>query len=181
MTTKTFSKYGKTFQEKVFQSMLSDKDWAAQMVEVMTPEYFDIKYLQFLCQKYFMYFTKYKSFPTLSLLVTIIKDELINSKEVALRDQIIEYLHRMKTNPDMCDIEYVKEKSLEFCKRQAFKEALEQAVELIQTDKYEHVVDIMKNAVSVGLPNSNGHDFFEDIEARFVAINRQVCPTGLQD
>ena len=179
MTTKTFSKYGKTFQEKVFQSMLSDKDWAAQMVEVMTPEYFDIKYLQFLCQKYFMYFTKYKSFPTLSLLVTIIKDELINSKEVALRDQIIEYLHRVKTNPDMCDIEYVKEKSLEFCKRQAFKEALEQAVELIQTDKYEHVVDIMKNAVSVGLPNSNGHDFFEDIEARFVAINRQVCPTGL--
>ena len=179
MTTKTFSKYGKTFQEKVFQSMLSDKDWAAQMVEVMTPEYFDIKYLQFLCQKYFMYFTKYKSFPTLSLLVTIIKDELINSKEVALRDQIIEYLHRVKTNPDMCDIEYVKEKSLEFCKRQAFKEALEQAVELIQTDKYEHVVDIMKNAVSVGLPNSNGHDFFEDMEARFVAINRQVCPTGL--
>ena len=179
MTTKTFSKYGKPFQEKVFQSMMSDKNWAAQMVEVMTPEYFDIKYLQFLCQKYFTYFSKYKSFPTLSLLVTIIKDELINSKEVALRDQIIEYLHRMKTNPDMCDIEYVKDKSLEFCKRQAFKDALEQAVELIQTDKYEHVVDIMKSAVSVGLPNSNGHDFFEDLEARFVAINRQVCPTGL--
>lgn len=179
MSEKNFSKYGKTFQEKVFQSMLTDKDWSAQMVEVMTPEYFDIKYLQFLCEKYFTYFSKYKSFPTLSLLVTIIKDELISSKDVALRDQIIEYLHRMKTSPDMCDIAYVKEKSLEFCKRQAFKEALEQAVELIQTDKYEHVVDIMKNAVSVGLPNSNGHDFFEDLESRFVAINRQVCPTGL--
>ena len=123
--------------------------------------------------------SKYKSFPTLSLLVTIIKDELISSEDVALRDQIIEYLHRMKTSPDMCDIAYVKEKSLEFCKRQAFKEALEKSVELIQTDKYEHVVDIMKNAVSVGLPNSNGHDFFEDLESRFVAINRQVCPTGL--
>jgi len=179
MSEKNFSKYGKTFQEKVFQSMLTDKDWSAQMVEVMTPEYFDIKYLQYLCEKYFTYFAKYKSFPTLSLLVTIIKDELISSKDVALRDQIIEYLHRMKTSPDMCDIAYVKEKSLEFCKRQAFKEALEKSVELIQTDKYEHVVDIMKNAVSVGLPNSNGHDFFEDLESRFVAINRQVCPTGL--
>ena len=179
MSEKNFSKYGKTFQEKVFQSMLTDKDWSAQMVEVMTPEYFDIKYLQFLCEKYFTYFSKYKSFPTLSLLVTIIKDELISSKDVALRDQIIEYLHRMKTSPDMCDIAYVKEKSLEFCKRQAFKEALEKSVELIQTDKYEHVVDIMKNAVSVGLPNSNGHDFFEDLESRFIAINRQVCPTGL--
>ena len=179
MSEKNFSKYGKTFQEKVFQSMLTDKDWSAQMVEVMTPEYFDIKYLQYLCEKYFTYFSKYKSFPTLSLLVTIIKDELISSKDVALRDQIIEYLHRMKTSPDMCDIAYVKEKSLEFCKRQAFKEALEKSVELIQTDKYEHVVDIMKNAVSVGLPNSNGHDFFEDLESRFIAINRQVCPTGL--
>ena len=179
MSEKNFSKYGKTFQEKVFQSMLTDKDWSAQMVEVMTPEYFDIKYLQYLCEKYFTYFAKYKSFPTLSLLVTIIKDELISSKDVALRDQIIEYLHRMKTSPDMCDIAYVKEKSLEFCKRQAFKEALEKSVELIQTDKYEHVVDIMKNAVSVGLPNSNGHDFFEDLESRFIAINRQVCPTGL--
>ena len=179
MSEKNFSKYGKTFQGKVFQSMLTDKDWSAQMVEVMTPEYFDIKYLQYLCEKYFTYFAKYKSFPTLSLLVTIIKDELISSKDVALRDQIIEYLHRMKTSPDMCDIAYVKEKSLEFCKRQAFKEALEKSVELIQTDKYEHVVDIMKNAVSVGLPNSNGHDFFEDLESRFIAINRQVCPTGL--
>ena len=144
MSEKNFSKYGKPFQEKVFQSMLTDKDWSAQMVEVMTPEYFDIKYLQYLCEKYFTYFSKYKSFPTLSLLVTIIKDELISSKDVALRDQIIEYLHRMKTSPDMCDIAYVKEKSLEFCKRQAFKEALEKSVELIQTDKYEHVVDIMK-------------------------------------
>ena len=179
MSERNFSKYGKPFQEKVFQSMLTDKDWSAQMIEVMTPEYFDIKYLQYLCEKYFTYFSKYKSFPTLSLLVTIIKDELISSKDVALRDQIIEYLHRMKTSPDMCDIAYVKEKSLEFCKRQAFKEALEKSVELIQTEKYEHVVDIMKSAVSVGLPNSNGHDFFEDIESRFVAINRQVCPTGL--
>tara|TARA_B100001287_G_C22648588_1_gene514005 strand:+ start:96 stop:1466 length:1371 start_codon:yes stop_codon:yes gene_type:complete len=179
MSEKNFSRYGKPFQEKVFQSMLTDKDWSAQMIEVMTPEYFDIKYLQFLCEKYFKYFSKYKSFPTLSLLVTIIKDELISSKDTALRDQIIEYLHRMKTSPDMCDIAYVKEKSLEFCKRQAFKDALEKSVELIQTEKYEHVLDIMKTAVSVGLPNSNGHDFFEDIESRFVAINRQVCPTGL--
>jgi len=37
----------------------------------------------------------------------------------------------------------------------------------------------MKKAVSVGLPSSTGHDFFEDAEARFIKINRQVCPTGL--
>ena len=45
MSEKSFSKFGKAFQEKVFQGMLSDPQWAAQMIEVMQPEYFDLKYL----------------------------------------------------------------------------------------------------------------------------------------
>ena len=176
---KNFSKFGKPFQEKVFQGMLTDPMWSGQMVEVVSPDYFDLKYLSFLCDKYFSYYKKYKTFPTLTILITIIKEDLSKSKDSILRDQIIEYLHRMKTNPDIGDLQYVKDKSLEFCKRQAFKEALEQSVDLIQTEKYESVINIMKEAISVGMPNTAGHNFFDDIEARFVQINRQVCPTGL--
>jgi replicative DNA helicase len=73
----------------------------------------------------------------------------------------------------------VKEKSLDFCRRQAFREALESAVEMVATDKFESVVDLMKKAVSVGMANTTGHDFFEDAEARFVKVNRNPCPTGL--
>ena len=177
---RNFSKFGKAFQEKVFQGMLTDTSWSAQMIEVVNPEYFDLKYLSFLCERYFSYYSKYKTFPTLTILITIIKEDLSKSRDAVLRDQIIEYLHRMKTNPDIGDLKYVKEKSLEFCKRQAFKDALEKSVELIQTEKYESVLGIMKEAVSVGMPNSTGHNFFDDIEARFVQINRQVCPTGLE-
>jgi replicative DNA helicase len=179
MSQQNFSKFGKAFQEKVFQSMISDIQWSSQMIEVMSPEYFDLKYLSFLCERYFSYYSKYKTFPTLTILITIIKEDLSRSKDHVLRDQIIEYLHRMKTNPDMGDLQYVKDKSLEFCKRQAFKDALEKSVDLIQTERYESVLNIMKEAISVGMPNSSGHNFFDDIEARFVRINRQVCPTGL--
>ena len=101
MSEKSFSKFGKAFQEKVFQGMLSDPQWAAQMIEVMQPEYFDLKYLSFLCEKHFKYYQKYKTFSTLTMLITIIKEDLSNSKDVILRDQIIEYLKRIKTNPDM--------------------------------------------------------------------------------
>jgi replicative DNA helicase len=177
---KTFSKYGKSFQEKVFQSMLSDRTWAAQMIEVMDPTYFDVKYLAFLCELYFKYFGKYKSFPTLQLLITIVKEQFQTNSDTVLRDQIIEYLTRMKTNPDLGDIEYVKEKSLEFCKRQVFKEALEKSVQLIQTENYDSVLSIMKDAIASGLPSSQGHDFFEDMEARFIKVNRQAIPTGLK-
>jgi len=179
-TEKNFSKFGKPFQEKVFQGMLTDTIWASQMIEVVDPTYFDLKYLSFLCEKYFSYHKKYRTFPTLQILITIIKEDLQKSSDAALKDQIIEYLQRMRSNPDMGDIAYVKDKSLEFCKRQAFKDALEKSVELIQTEKYESVLTIMKEAISVGMPNSSGHNFFDDIEARFVQINRQVCPTGLE-
>ena len=179
-TSTSFSHYGKQFQEKIFQGLLTDRTWASQMVEVMRPSFFDVRYLEYLADKYFSYFTKYKAFPTLSLLITIIKDDLREASDILLRDQVVEFLHRLKTNPDMGDIAFVKDKSLDFCKRQAFKAALENAVDLIATDKFESVVTLMKEAVAVGMPNSVGHDFFEDAEARFVKANRQVCPTGLK-
>ena len=48
----SFAKYGKQFQEGIFQGLLTDSVWAAQMIEVMNPAFFDIKYLEFLCEKY---------------------------------------------------------------------------------------------------------------------------------
>jgi replicative DNA helicase len=132
-----------------------------------------------LTDRYFSYFQKYRAFPTLSLLISIIKEDLSNDNDILLRDQIVEYLHRMKSDPNPGDIVYVKEKALNFCKKQAFKEALHQAVDLIQTEKFESVIDLMKDAVSVGMPSTVGHNFFDDIEARFIEIDRQVCPTGM--
>jgi replicative DNA helicase len=147
----------------------------------MSPDYFDLRYLAYLTDKYFKYYAKYKCFPTLQLLITIIKDELKEQSNAVLKEQVVEYLSRMRSSPDMGDIVYVKEKSLDFCRKQAMKEALEKSVELISKDKYEEVVDMMKKAVSVGMTSSVGHDFFEDAEARFVKINRLACPTGIEE
>lgn len=177
--TAYFSQYGKSFQEKIFQGLLTDRSWATQMTEIMTPEYFDLKYLQYLCKSYFSYHQKYKDFPTLSLLITIIRDDLKEGKDTILRDQIIEFLQRIRVNPDMGDLQFVKDKSLDFCKKQAMREALEKAVELIATDNIDSVVDLMKNALAAGTPAAIGHDFFEDTEARFIRTRRQTCPTGL--
>ena len=174
-----FSQYGKAFQEKVFQAFITDQNWAAQMIEVMTPSFFEQKYLQYLTEKYFNYHEKYKSFPTLPLLITIIRDDLREGNDIILRDQIVEFLHRVKMNPDIGDLQYVKDKSLDFCKKQSLKDALEKAVDLIASDKYESVVDLMKNAISRGMPSTLGHNFFEDYESRFTEISRMTCPTGI--
>ena len=161
VTTKaSFGTYGKNFQEKIVQALLVDKHFAEQTLEVFDVTYLEPKYLQYLSDRYFSYAKKYKVFPTLQLLITIIKDELKVGTDTLLRDQIIEYLQRMRVNPDPGDLQYVKEKSLDFCRKQALKKALEEAVDQIQAERYESIVEGIKKAVMVGTAPQLGHDFF---------------------
>jgi replicative DNA helicase len=179
VTKASFGTYGKSFQEKVVQAFLVDKHYAEQMLEVFEVGYFEPKYLQYLADRYFSYAKKYKVFPTLQLLLTIIRDELKTGTDTIIRDQIVDYLQRMRANPDPGDLQYVREKSLDFCKKQALKRALEEAVEQIQAEKYESIVDGIKKAVMVGTAPQLGHDFFADYESRFTRLQRNAVPTGL--
>lgn len=180
-TTPSFGQYGKSFQEKIVQALLSDRQFAEQTLEVFDTSYLDVKYLVFLADRYFGHAKKYKVFPTLQLLVTIIRDELKSGNDVVLRDQIIDYLTRMRSNPDPGDLQYVKEKALDFCRKQALKQALESAVDQIQAEKYEQIVEGIKRAVCVGTTPQLGHDFFLDYEARFTRLQRNCVATGLDE
>lgn len=177
----TFADYGTHFQQKIVQCLLIDRAWAEQMVEVLEPSYFDIKYLRFLAETYVKYTEKYRTYPSLKLLISVIKDELKMGNDLVLRDQIINYLKDLRTNPDMGDLPMVKEKSLDFCKRQKLKKALEKTVELIETEKYDSIVDLMKTAIAAGTAAELGHDFYEDREKRFELLARDVVPTGIPE
>jgi replicative DNA helicase len=177
----TFGQYGKNFQEKIVQALLSDRVWAEQMVEVFDVNYLEPKYLTFLADRYFKHAKQYKHFPTLQLLVTIIRDELKIGTDAILREQIVDYLTRMRSNPDPGDLQYVKDKSLDFCRRQALKTALTQAVDMMEGEKYEQIVDTIKKAVVVGTTPAMGLDFFEDMESRFTRLQRNAVATGLEE
>lgn len=178
-TKALFSDFGQSFQEKIFHALFTDKQWAAQMCEVIKFEYFELKYIKFLVERFFAYHTRYKTFPTLDALVMIVKEDLNTTSDQVLKSQVVESLIRVRDGVDTDDFPFVKEKALDFCKQQAFKDALEQAVDLIATEKYDTVVDVVKRAMTAGSPSTPGHNFFEDREARFVRINRRPVPTGM--
>jgi replicative DNA helicase len=180
-TQASFAQYGKSFQEKLCQALLVDKQFAEQMLEVFNVTYLEPKYLVFLAERYFSYAQKYKVFPTMQLLITIIRDELKIGTDVVIRDQIVDYLQRMRSNPDVGDLQYVKEKALDFCRKQALRSALEEAVDQIQAEKYESIVEGIKKAVMVGTAPQLGHDFFADYESRFTKLSRNAIATGLPE
>lgn len=177
----SFGQFGKTFQERFVQAILSDAKFAEQMMEVFVPEYLELNYLKFLTDRYFAYSRKYKVFPTLQLLATIIRDDLKTGTDVILKDQIIDYLTRIRSESGSSDLPYVKEKSLEFSRKQALKKALESAVDQMQANKYESIVETIKKAVQVGTAPSVGHDFFNEMDARFTKLRRDTIPTRIPE
>lgn len=178
----SLSRYGKTFQERVVQALLLDHKWAEEIAEVLDPSFFELKYLGFMCKLCFDYAKKYRTFPTFPILVAIVKEELRHSADSMLRQQVIDFLTKIRSDDELGDLPYVKEKALDFCRKQALKAAIEQSIDVMGSDtgSYESVVEIIKKAVSLGASSTIGHDFLNEPEARFVKRNRNPVPTGIQ-
>lgn len=177
MSNVKLTEFGKDFQDQVMQAIMFDKPFAEQLIEVLDPQYFDQKYLQFLSNEYLNYYKKYRDFPSLKLLKGIIKEEL--EKDEPLKNQVVNYLVSIKKNPNPGDLPFVKEKILDFCKKQSLKAALLAAAEQLETGRYDTIAQDIRKAAMVGMAANLGHDFFDDIEARFNTIKRNCIPTGL--
>lgn len=177
----TFSKYGKTFQERVVQALLLDHKWAEEIQEILNPKYFDLKYLGFIAKLCFDYAKKYRTFPTFPLLVGIVKDELSHAADEILKQQVVEFLTKIRSDDELGDIPFVKEKALDFCRKAALKDAIEQSIDLMNAENsYESIAEIVKKAVSMGVRSTTGHDFLNEPDARFVTRNRNPVPTGIE-
>lgn len=183
MSNNTFQELGKPFQEKIMQAMLADRNWAENFIEVFDPEAaFEFNYLKLLGKKYVDHYTKYKEFPSLDMMVTIIKDELKQNADVALRTQIIEFLKKVALNKDLGDLGYVKEKAYKFCKQQKFKNALLEASELVEDETlYESALVTMKKAIFAGTSSSPGLDYNNEIDVRYSETYRKTVKTGIPE
>jgi replicative DNA helicase len=117
----------------------------------------------------------------MDLLITIIKDDLSNNQDLVIREQCQAFLQKVIRNEDGNDLPWVKEKAFTFCRQQLLKKALSQSVDIILTDKYETVVDIMKNAIAAGVASTAGHDYNNDIEARYSVTFRHAVKTGIPE
>ena len=76
----SFSKYGKTFQEKLSFLILDDRVFADRMMEVLNVEFLEFKYLQLFAEKIFHYKKKYGTQPSHETMKTIIKSGIENER-----------------------------------------------------------------------------------------------------
>lgn len=180
----SLSQFGKFFQERVVQALLVDKQWAATFEEVVDVSFFETNYLKWIVSTYYDYHNKYKDFPAIQTIVSIVKQELTNTKDDGLREDIATYLNKIikdEQYQNYNDLVYFKEKAFEFCKMQKIKGALADSIDLISTGKFDAVLETMKRAIMTGERGSSGHDIVNDLEKRYVKEQRSPIATGFEE
>ena len=172
----SFSKYGKGFQESLAHLILEDRAFSEQMEEVLSVEFFELKYLRVFVQLVFSYKKKYEVHPTYDILSSIIRSELDHENEV-VKKQLKDFFIRIGCE-EAKDKKYIKETSLNFCKKQKLKEAILKSVDLIESSSFEEVKTVIDNAIKLGVDNNHGHDYKKDFEFRYQLKARAPVSTG---
>jgi len=92
--------------------------------------------------------------------------------------QVIDFMARIKSNAiGDEDEEYVKEKSLDFCKKQKLKEAILKSVDLLQSQSFDDIQKVINEAMNLGTDNNHGHDWHKDVLDRFEMKMRNPIST----
>ena len=172
----SFSKYGKQFQETLAQLILEDRPFADQIEEVLDISFFELKYLRVFISKIYDYRKKYGVHPTDKIIASILRTELDNHND-SVKKQVRDYFARACIK-QVSDTGYIKDTSLDFCKKQKLKEALMKSVDLIHNSSYDEVRKIINEALELGTDNDFGHDFFKDFEMRYQIKARNPITTG---
>jgi hypothetical protein len=171
-----FGRYGKSFQEGLCQLILEDRPFADQISEVFDINFLELKYLQLFVKKIIQYRLKYGTHPTYKLMLTIFRAEIGNENEATQR-QVRDYFARIyKTEVD--GKEYIKETSLDFCRKQKIKESMLKCVPLLEKLSFDEISKEINNALILGSDNNFGHDYLIDFEERFKIKTRNPCSTG---
>jgi replicative DNA helicase len=172
----TFSKFGKTFQEKLVKTILFDRNFANQMEEVLDTSYLELKYLQVFMDLMFRHKKDYPH-PTYEAMVSVVRTQTEDYSSGIIK-QVIDFMARLKSNSiGDEDQEYVKEKSLDFCKKQKLKEAILKSVGLLQSQSFEQIQKTINDAMNLGADNNHGHDYHKDVLDRFELKMRNPVST----
>tara|TARA_B100000700_G_scaffold60541_1_gene66228 strand:+ start:271 stop:1659 length:1389 start_codon:yes stop_codon:yes gene_type:complete len=174
-----FGRYGKTFQEGLVQLIFEDRPFADQITEVLDINFLELEYLQVFLRKIVTYRAKYNTHPSVEAMVTIVRTELEGEDEVTQK-QVREYFARIHTR-ELQDNDYIKETSLDFCRKQNLKEAMMKSVGLLQTCSFDEISKVINDSLKLGSENNFGYDYMADFEERFKIKHRNPVSTGWKD
>ena len=175
----SFSRYGKAFQEGLVQIIYEDRPFADQITEVLDVNFLELEYLRVFVRKIMNYRDRYTAHPSAEAVLTMLHTDLENEDQV-VQTQVRDYFAKI-TNRETTDAKFIKEQSLDFCRKQNLKEAMLKSVGLLQTCSFDEISQTINDSLKLGADNNFGYDYLVDFEQRFVPKHRLPVTTGWKE
>ena len=176
-SNETFMRFGKNFQERLCQLMFEDRPFFDQLMEVLDVSFFDSKYLQVFAQTLINYRNKYSTHPNAEVMISLLRTEL-NHHDKATRDKVRTFFDGVCKSQGIEEVEFIKDKSIDFCRKQILKGAMIKSASLLKSSSFEEIEKVIKEALVLGTDNNFGHDFRKDLLKRFELVSRDPMSTG---
>lgn len=177
MAEKNFGTLGTSFQQALIKSIIEDKKYGEQIIDVIESKYFDNVSFKFITEHIREYHIKYSKIPTYESLAIKITSEMGSQENARIH---LDTLEGIRQNTQ--DSSLVKDEALNFCKQQNLKKELKKINSIIDNGKfheYPTIEGIIQKAMQVGLPPEESVDVFFDIDSALEKDTRQAIPTGI--
>jgi replicative DNA helicase len=175
---KNFGYLGNTFQIQLLNNIVLYKDFAASIVDVIEPKYFDNQYFKLVMQIIKEYYIKYEHTPSYNTLEQLVKSEV--SSPMAQK-MVLDMVEQVKEAPDGGE-SFVQEKSLKFCKQQELQKVMGKAQKIIDKgdfESYDHLEEMVREALQVGEIDAGTADVFANLDDVLEEDFRHPIPMGI--
>lgn len=177
MEEKNFGKLGFSFQKSLIKSIIEDRKYGENIINVLDIKYFDNNSFRFIIQNLKEYYEKYSKIPSyLTLEQKIISENTVNESYKIHLDTLTQIKNDDK------DYEFVKDIALNFCKQQNLRKVLKVVDKIIDEgnfEEYNKIETIVQKALQVGIVDNETINVFDDIDDVLVDNFRQTIKTGV--
>ena len=172
--TKNISEFGYSFQTKFIVCLITDKLFLEQIVDILDEKYIDNDGFKWIVKQIREYYQEYKTTITMEVFKINVKEVESDLLQVNIKDSLKQVFKSMEAE----DLEWVKDKALEFHKTQVLKDAVIQSAQILEVDgNTDEIKALIDSAMQAGVERDLGHDYLQDIEERYEESARVTSPT----
>ena len=150
----------------ILNNLIHNEDYSRKVLPFLNKEFFQDEVEKTLYLIINSHVEKYNALPTKEILEITLDDEKIS--ETTLTD-CLEYISVLEKSDT--DIEWLIDKTEEFCQERAVHNAIIESVRIIDGSDKEKtkgaIPEILSKALSISFDNHIGHDWLEDFAARY--------------
>ena len=171
---KNISEYGFNFQVKFIVCLITDKLFLEQIYDILDEKYLGNDAFKWLVKEIKEHYSKYKKVMTMD----VFKVQVGGVDNDLLKQNVLDTLREVVKHLESEELDYIKDKALDFHKTQVLKDAILRSAQILEVDgDVEQIKVIVDDAMKAGMERDIGHDYLEDFEERYSETARVTAPT----